>query len=268
MGVTTDVPAGGGIYAGHISGDVIGSGWPSIAVSTDLNASGTEMDLSGTSGVRLYIKGNKSTGTAVDFLIQLVTTNITDYSYWRYNYTPTGNWTYVEIPWSNFLAPSWGQGAGMQLTDILQHIKTIQFAIADTTGGTANNTGNNWYIDQIEIYTMAMPTNTQTATNTAIPTNSFTPTQTNTGTQATATYTATNTMSVTLTSTAMQQNTQTPVATETEVDKLEIVQETPVITYPNPVIDKNTGINVKFKLTKSANKFKMRIYTAAYRLVN
>jgi len=256
--VTTDVPAGGGSYAGHISGDVIGSGWPSIAVSTDLNASGTEMDLSSAQGIRLYMKGNKGTGTVVDFLIQLVTTNITDYSYWRYNYSPTGNWTYIDIPWSSFVAPSWGQGAGMTLTDILQHIRAIQFAIADGTGGTANNTGNNWYIDQIEIYTgTAVNTATPTQTSTQIPTNTLTATPTNT-------FTATmiNTASITFTPTYTQTQ-MIATVTPTEAEKLEIKD---VIISPNPA-NMKTNLNIKFEITKRINYANIRIYTAAMRLI-
>ncbi len=36
--VATDVPTGGGPYAGYIQANVVGDGWQSIAVSADLNS--------------------------------------------------------------------------------------------------------------------------------------------------------------------------------------------------------------------------------------
>ncbi len=256
--VTND--AGLGNYAGKISADITGNGWPSVAVTFDLNASGTEMDLSGTQGIKLYMKGNKGSGTPVDFLIQLVSTNITDYSYWRFNYTPAENWVLVEIPWSLFSAPGWGQGAGLQIGDVLQHIRAVNFAIADTTGGSASNTGNNWYIDHIEL--MIGETSTKTPTATGTPTS----TATQTWTQL-LTLTPTNTFVFTSTQTFTQIITQTPTPSLTEVDNLEIVKETPVIIYPNPVTNKNNAIKIKFAITKSANKFKIKLYTSSLRLI-
>jgi len=204
--IVTDVAAGAGNYAGKIRGDVIGNNWSSISIATDLNSSGTEINLNGTQGIRLFMKGNKGSGTQVDFLIQLVSTNITDYSYWHYNYTPSSNWTFINIPWNNFSSPGWGQGMGLSLSDVLQHVKAIQFAIVDTTGGTANNTGNNWYIDEIEIYGGSIPTPTNTATATRTFTRTNTPINTNTAT-ATFTFTRTHT----------PVPTNTPVNTQTDV---------------------------------------------------
>ena len=94
--ITTDSAMG--TYAGRMSGDVIGNNWPSISVATDLNQTGTEEDLSTFSGLNLYMKGNAGSGTGVSFLIMLVSTNIPDSSYWRYQWTPSANWTQVNIP--------------------------------------------------------------------------------------------------------------------------------------------------------------------------
>ncbi|MCX8094282.1 MAG: glycosyl hydrolase family 18 protein [Candidatus Goldbacteria bacterium] len=164
--ITGDVPSGGGVYAARISGDVIGAidSWASIGAGTNLNPVATPENLNLTTGIRLYMKGNYGTGTNVAFRIQIVSTNITDYSFWNFSWTPQSNWTYVTIPWTSFNPPGWGQGNGMNLTQVLSQVQAIQFAIVDTTGGAVNNTGNNWYIDNIEIYGVMTPTFTFTTT--------------------------------------------------------------------------------------------------------
>jgi len=108
-------------------------------------------------------------------------------------------------------------------------------------------------------------TGTFTSTTTGTPPATWTPTDTKT---ATFTITETDTQILTETPTPTNTNTAiTPTTTPTETDKLEIIKETPVITYPNPVMSNKTDIKVKFAITKSANKFTIRIYTAALRLV-
>lgn len=164
-----------GNYACRFYGDVVGTAWSSISLITDLNSSGTKEDHTQTDGLRLYMKGNKGTGTGVDFLIMLRTSNITDYSYWRYRWTPIANWTYVQIPWSSFTAPSWGEGAGKTLTEIRQNIYGIQWVITDTTGSSASNTGNQWFLDHIEIYKEGTPGPSPTPTFTSTPTVTTTP---------------------------------------------------------------------------------------------
>jgi|DewCreStandDraft_4_1066084.scaffolds.fasta_scaffold19948_2 chitinase len=179
--ITGDVPSGGGTYSGRISGNVIGGSgsWASIGAGTNLNSGATPENLNLTSGIRLYMKGNYGTGTNVTFRIQIVSTNITDYSYWYFAWTPQANWTYITIPWTSFGSPGWGQGNGMTLTQILSQVQAIQFSIADTTGGAVNNTGNNWYVDSIEIYGESTVTFTPTNTPYAgTPTNTPTVTPT------------------------------------------------------------------------------------------
>ncbi|MCX7698267.1 MAG: CIA30 family protein, partial [Candidatus Goldbacteria bacterium] len=164
--ITGDVPSGGGMYSARISGSVIGAidSWASIGAGTNLNPVATPENLNLTTGIRLHMKGNYGTGTNVAFRIQIVSTNITDYSFWYFSWTPQSNWTYVTIPWTSFNPPGWGQGNGMTLTQVLSQVQAIQFVIADTTGGAVNNTGNNWYIDNIEIYGVMTPTFTFTPT--------------------------------------------------------------------------------------------------------
>ena len=174
--ITSGLPSGGGLYSGHISGNVSGpvDSWASIGAGTNLNAAGTAADINSYTGIRLYMKGNKGTGTNVNFRIQLISTNITDYSFWGYNWnTVSADWVYLELPWTAFASPGWGQGAALTRSQVLSQVQAIQFSIADSTGLTALNTGNNWYIDSIEFYGGAVMS--ATPTNTPL---SGTPTQT------------------------------------------------------------------------------------------
>ncbi|MBP7791744.1 MAG: CIA30 family protein [Candidatus Goldbacteria bacterium] len=179
--ISGDVPSGGGTYSGRISGNVIGASgsWASIGCGTNLNSGANPVDLNLSTGIRLYMKGNYGTGTNVAFMVQIVSANVTDYSYWNFAWTQQTNWTYVTIPWTSFGSPGWGQGNGMTLTQVLSRVQAIQFSIADTTGGAVNNTGNNWYIDSIEIYGVSTATDTPTNTPYAgTPTNTPTVTPT------------------------------------------------------------------------------------------
>jgi len=164
-----------GTYAGKMAGDIVGGGWSSIAIITDLNSQGAKEDLSSREGIRLYMKGKQGTGTQVGFMIMLISTNITDYSYWRYIWMPVAEWTYYEIPWTSFQPPGWGEGAGLTLNEVLQNLRSIEWVITDLTGGNANNTGNEWYIDEVEIYPGAAVTDTPTPTETMTYTYTITP---------------------------------------------------------------------------------------------
>jgi len=240
--ITSDKAEGN--YAGLMSGNVVGTSWPSISIWTDLNSAGTSENLNGTTGLKLYMKGTKGIGTNVDFLIQIVSTNISDYSYWRYFYTVQSNWTYIEIPWNSFVKPGWGEGDTKTLNEILANVKAIQFAISDNTGGNANSIGNMWYIDRIAIYG-GTPINTptfsftSTSTNTATNTRTNTPTntQTNTGTNSatntitnTSTNTITNTPTNTITNTLTNTRTNTPIDTNTPTN---MRTNTPTMTLTN-----------------------------------
>ncbi len=170
----------------------------------------------------------------------------------------------MEIPWNSFTNPGWGQGSSTSLLDVLANARVINFVITSLIENGVNSVGNEWYIDEIEIYTASIPTETPTTPFTFTPTNTSTTTST---LQATWTQTNTPISTNTFTQTQAFTYTLTPTLTPTETDKLEIVKETPVITFPNPVINKKTDIKIQFALTKSANKFIIRIYTAALRLV-
>lgn len=165
--ISTQLSAGGGLYAGLIAGNVAGpvGSWASIGAGTNLNSMGTAVDISTYTGIRLHMKGNKGTGTNVNFRIQLISTNITDYSFWGYTWnTVSADWTYLELPWTAFSSSGWGQGASLTRAQVLSQVQAMQFSIADSTGLAASNTGNNWFIDSIELYggasMSATPTNT------------------------------------------------------------------------------------------------------------
>ena len=179
--ISGDTPPGGGLYSGRISGDVEGAAasWASIGAGTNLNAAGTAVDLNSTDGLRFYAKGAAGTGTNVVFRVQIVSTNITDYSLWSYAWEVKPDWTEETIPWTFFGSPGWGQGNTMILSDVLSQVQAIQFSIADTTGGVVLNTGNIWELDSVEIYgEQAEPTFTHTPTETYTPGGpTMTPTQ-------------------------------------------------------------------------------------------
>jgi len=127
--------------------------WPWTSCATDLNSSGGYIDLNSYTGIRLYTKGQYGTGTSgIWFLIQLVG-NTTDYSKYKYQWTPTANWTTLDVPFSSFTPPSWGQAATMTLTQYLSQVRAIEFAISAGVQSTGNNSVDNlWYIDDLEIY--------------------------------------------------------------------------------------------------------------------
>jgi len=138
----------------------------------------------------MYEREKKGSGGTVTFFIQLISTNITDYSYWRYSWTPSSNWICLSIPWTNFMPPAYGQGASLKLSDVLSCFRAFQWAIVAETQ-SCTSTGNEWSMDAIEVYGGIIPsTNTPTKTNTPTFTRTFTPSNTFTNT---VTHTSTNT---------------------------------------------------------------------------
>lgn len=196
LNTSITITAAEGNYAVYFGGTVSGTAWSTIEIDTDLNAAGTVVDLTAFSGMKAYMKGQKGTGTSLGFLIYLISTNVTDSSYWRYNYTPLAAYTPYTLDWTAFQAPGWGVGATLTRTQVLQATRRIVFMMTDLTGATTYNTGNQWYIDSLQLFANT-PTNTHTPTNTATATltpppgstNTFTPTQTGTAT-ATPDYSA------------------------------------------------------------------------------
>ena len=170
--------AGGSGHAGELYGDVSGTAatWPNINMSTYFNFNSTALDMRNTTGIRLYMKGQKGAGTPVDFTITLLSLNISDYSYWTYTWTPAADWTQVDIPWSSFQKPLWGQGMGMTLGAVLQNMNGIEWVIS-SNGAQAVSVNNEWSLDDINIYTIATPTGTPGGpVSTATPTFTSTPT--------------------------------------------------------------------------------------------
>ena len=228
----------------QIKADIKGNtNWPSVAVTTDLDASGNTINISGTTGIQFWQYGTKS--ATVDYLVMLVTSNITDSSYWRYKVTLPATATIMTIPWSLFTKPSWGQGNAnfTSITQLLPYARAINWAISDNTGVVINSLNNTWNLDEIMIYGGTMPTKTATttvtptytttptftSTKTATPTKTFTPTATasNTGTQtntATATKTGTPTATVSNTSTQTSTTTATNTSTSTATNTNTITQ--------------------------------------------
>lgn len=174
--VKTTVTAGEqmqGTYAGKITADILGSGWPSAVISTTLNSIGTPVNLNPYTGLRLYMKGTLGTGTtALAYRILLVSTGISDSSYWQYTWVPQPTWTQVTIPWSSFTHPGWGQGMSETLPGIMASTTGLYFAIVDNSGATADRFGNTWYLDYIELE--EAPTGTPTETFTPTPTETMT----------------------------------------------------------------------------------------------
>lgn len=161
-----------GTYAALLNGSVVGNTYPYIAMNTNFNAAGTVVDLNTSStGITLTMKGTKGSGTNTSFMLRLLSTNISDGSYWNYSWTPAASYTTVSIPWTSFGAPGWGEGDGLSQTDVLAATKGIQWQIIALSASGANSTGNSWYVDNVIIYSDA-PTATMT------PTQSFTVTNT------------------------------------------------------------------------------------------
>lgn len=168
--------ANGTSYAMLFSGNITGHGWPASVVSTFLRADSSTVDLRSMTGLEFYQKGNGCSGTSVVYLVQLMTDNITDASYWRAFVTIPAGWTKVQLPWAAFEAAPWGMGASMTRDEVLQHVTGVVWAVGDNTGAAASCTGFNWYLDEIQLYSGIPPTATFTPTATA--TNTFTRTPT------------------------------------------------------------------------------------------
>ncbi len=211
-------------YAGYLSGNVTSTaGYSSIQAFTDLNGGATEQDVSAYSGLKLFMKGTKGAGTPVSFRIMLQSSNITDFSYWYYDWTPNAAWTQVTIPWGSFTNPGWGDGQTTLISSVAQHLEKIIWAVMEISGAASNNTGNQWYLDEIYFYggptatvtPVYSKTSTPTFTATATLTPASSPTQTPTLT-ATATVSGTVTCTGTATDTATQAPSGTATATCTE----------------------------------------------------
>ena len=191
-----------GLYAMQMSGDIIGTSWPALSAATYLNNLSVAQDMNSTSGVTMYMKGTAGTGTGVTYLIMLVSSNITDYTYWRYTWTPSASWTQVTIPWTAFNPPGSGMGKTFTRAQILANMTALEWVITDNTSATASNIGSTWGIDYIEI----LP-------GTPIITSTVTPTAT--------------------------QTLNTPTATATQISQTPVLWEGPILNlYPNPAKNK------------------------------
>jgi hypothetical protein len=227
------------------------------------------------------MKGTVNNTTTTGFLIQLVSTLITDSSNWRYTWTPVSStWTQVTIPWSSFSMPSWGQGTALTIDQVLASTRALNFAIADLSGGTAASSGNVWDIDGLEVYSASIPTNTPTnsptstftntptITDTPPPgsTNTYTPTVTSTFTY-TYTHTPTNTITV-IPPTATPTSTATPSQADV-IDFKEIEDGKDTIVWPNPGGPKKNGgyMYVGFMTTRAVKSYTFKIYTSSLRCI-
>ncbi|MCE5300424.1 MAG: glycoside hydrolase family 18 protein [Spirochaetia bacterium] len=162
----SDVPSGGGNYSAMVIGNVNGAAeeWPSMGMGTNLNSAGTAIDVSAYGGITVQMKGSAGTGGTVFFRIQLVSSNITDYSYWIYTWTPSASWNSCTILWSSFSSPGWGQGNAATLAEVLANVRAINFVVVDAAGIAINNTSSLWMFDNLSF--MAAPTPTFTRTQT------------------------------------------------------------------------------------------------------
>ena len=239
MSVTADAATGS--YALEMLGEVSGSiSFAAIGCQTMLNLSGSAEDRIGFDGIRLYMKGEMGTGTTVEFRVELLTPLVSDYSYYRYVYTPDPGWTYYEIPWSSFINPGYGDGASLTINQVLAQMDGLQFSINDLTGGASSNIGNKYYADEIEFYK-----NTET----------FTPTITHTQ-QDTPTYTPTITPTASPTDTEIPYHSPTVTETMSENDD---VDGDDSYTAPQPAQD---FVKFVFRLAGDAD-VKIYIYNFA-----
>lgn len=142
-----------GTYAGRITASIVGNSWQSVSAATylDINANSVNVSAMG-DGFSAAMKGQKGAGTAVTYFIQIISPAITDYSYWRYAYTPTSSWSTLMIPWSSFSSPGWGQGATMSVAQVLSGVQSINFTISSDVQNSASNLNSTWYMDNIKIY--------------------------------------------------------------------------------------------------------------------
>lgn len=122
--------------------------WPSVSVST-LYPTGNQNGV--TSGIRFYYKTANIASNMI-LLFELLNTNCSDGSSWRYTVPQSSTWTQINIPWTSLQKPTWGTGASIpDLATYLQNIGGIAFAVS---AGQANASATNqqWDIDEIELY--------------------------------------------------------------------------------------------------------------------
>ena len=138
------------------------SSWLPALIADQMPNASPVIDLTGKTGIRFWYKASTGTGTAVQFQLMVRTANITDYSFWRYKWTSGLNastWTYVQIPFTSFVRPAWGQTPPAQgddtsltnFTNVFQNVQGWRFAIVTNVQAT-NVSGLYWDIDNIEIY--------------------------------------------------------------------------------------------------------------------
>lgn len=111
----------GSNYFIQMTGNVVTGGY--IGTGTMLNASGTDVDLNQYTGIRLYVKGN-----SIPYRLKIISSNISDYNYWGYNFTPTASWQQITIPWTS-LTRAW-VSTGPTRTEALTHAVNIEWSPA------------------------------------------------------------------------------------------------------------------------------------------
>jgi len=158
-----------GSYCMRIDADVVNSNtysawaWTSCAVDVTPTSGGTvdfnALTTNGYQGIRIKYKGQLGTGsTGVSFFVQLASNAVSDYSKFLYQITaPSANWVTINIPFKlgtgGFQRPDWGQAQSIDEATFYSQIRTIEFAISDTSGQAGfENRGNHWWIDDVTYY--------------------------------------------------------------------------------------------------------------------
>ncbi|MCE5299759.1 MAG: CIA30 family protein [Spirochaetia bacterium] len=187
--------AGAARMYGTVAAPSTGNLYPYAGMGSNLNAAtGTEADISGYYGVRLYVKGNGQ-----QYYIKIPYTNgsgtsLTGYNDYKFTFTAPAAWTLIEIPFTSMTQEgNWGTTAA--LADVLVHAKEFQWQTP------FNSAAFDIWVDDFQFYNLPL-------TMTVTPTTTLTQTETLTRTP-TLIYTATFTPTVTLTATTTVTATQT-----------------------------------------------------------
>jgi hypothetical protein len=108
---------------------------PFVGFGFSLNSDNSANDLSGSTGVSFYHKGDA-------FTFQTIVTDVTDYDNYKTEVSAHTDWTLVTIPWTSLSQAGWGT----PVTFNAAHITKFQFQKSAATGTTGTIS-----IDEVQI---------------------------------------------------------------------------------------------------------------------
>lgn len=125
---------------------------PFVAFGFDMKPDGTDYNLTGSSGISFYHKGEA-------LHLQTLLSSITDYAHYQIQIPSHSNWTKVTLQWSDFDQPSWG--------------RSVTWNPSKITGfkwQKNGNTGDNGtiYIDEVKIEGLIFDTPLTPCTSTGV----------------------------------------------------------------------------------------------------